>query len=344
MLFNYNRVGLFGDGRMKVNSDNIQLKRKGNLLYIDYYDIKDVFHYTNIDSLEKIILNDSFKITNCKYVNDKTELDYPVKLIEKLYNIKRNSFGNIYPKDMIDLINYIKKRFEESYILSFSVKDDSLVLWGNYSEFEGYNLSLSVDKIINKFNQGNIYVVSNNMDNDGNYELIQINTIEDSILVCSGKVIYDLPQQKSIILDELDRLNILYNKAVEQNSRERRQELIRIYSSLASFSQLFKDPCFEQEEEYRIIFTIKENLDVIKFKKSRGVFIPYIEIVFRENNNENKKGLPIERITIGPKNNMDIAAKGLRGFLRSNGYKAYLENEIQGERFIIKKSKIPLRY
>jgi len=337
---------LIGDDGTNMSYDNIQLKRKGNLSYIDSFDIEDVFHYTNIESLEKIILYNSFKITNCKYVNDKTELDYSIALIERLFNTKTD-FKNISQKGMIDIVNYIKNRFEESYVLSFSVKDDSLALWGNYSEFEGYNLNLNINKIINKFDCGSVYILSNYTDKNDDYELIQINDLKDSISVCSGRVIYDSCKQEQIIIDIFTTLDDFYRKIAEQNIQLYKSELICIYNELANFSQLFKDPCFEQEEEYRIIFTVKDNLDVIKFKKSRGVFIPYIEIAFRDDNNKTKRGLPIESITIGPKNNMDIAAKGLREFLRSNGYKAYLENEIEydcSENVIIKKSKIPLRY
>lgn len=42
----------------------------------------------------------------------------------------------------------------------------------------------------------------------------------------------------------------------------------------------------------------------------------------------------MEKITIGPKNNLDIAEMGLRSFLESEGY----------YKTTIKKSKIPLRY
>ena len=71
---------------------------------------------------------------------------------------------------------------------------------------------------------------------------------------------------------------------------------------------------------------------IVKHRISNRVFIPYIELGL--NSNRKEGNLPIEKITIGPKNNLDIAEMGLRSFLESEGY----------YKIIIKKSKIPLRY
>lgn len=73
------------------------------------------------------------------------------------------------------------------------------------------------------------------------------------------------------------------------------------------------------------------------------MFIPYIEVVFEESNDI--KGLPIDSITIGPKNSLDIAAKGLGQFLKSQGYKVSLNPECKdNNKLLIKKSDVPLRY
>ncbi|NRT92917.1 hypothetical protein [Clostridium beijerinckii] len=50
----------------------------------------------------------------------------------------------------------------------------------------------------------------------------------------------------------------------------------------------------------------------------------------------NKIKLPIKSITIGPKNTLDIAEKGLRYLLKWNGFEKY---DVR-----IKKSDIPYRY
>lgn len=96
----------------------------------------------------------------------------------------------------------------------------------------------------------------------------------------------------------------------------------------------FKHPTFYHEEEFRIAFMIDEQDEHrrIKFRPFNSIIIPYIEIKL-------KNKFPIEFITIGPKNNIDIAQKGVELFLSYSGYKIDAPSKIS-----IVKSEIPLRY
>lgn len=70
----------------------------------------------------------------------------------------------------------------------------------------------------------------------------------------------------------------------------------------------------------------------IRFRPYNSIIIPYIEV--RQNNK-----LPIEFITIGPKNNLDIAKKGVELFMEYNSYHVEPPTKLN-----IIKSEIPLRY
>ena len=89
--------------------------------------------------------------------------------------------------------------------------------------------------------------------------------------------------------------------------------------------------------EYRISFTTLDNdiSNIVKFRICNGVFIPYIEVKFSFENQHDHK-IPLKSITIGPKNNIDIAHEGLRNMLDTLKYET---KDIE-----IAKSLIPLRY
>lgn len=164
---------------------------------------------------------------------------------------------------------------------------------------------------------------------------------------------------ENIIIDILDFLDNVYKEYYEYNniianSSNKEEEykvltdtfntiLENAINTLSHQAQLFKNPIFSQDEEYRIIFNVNKRLDVIQYRSSNGVFLPYIEVKFESGLENNEKRLPIDGITIGPKNNLDIAKKGLELFLNSKGYKTVSNDRKQGKIYI-KKSEVPLRY
>lgn len=313
----------------------------------------NVYHYTNIDSLEQIIKNQTLWISKSSYLNDKTELNYTFDLIYKIYG-NGKKYKNITKKRINAIIDMIKNSLEESYILSFSVNSDSLILWGNYSKFEGYNLDFNIKKLFHRITDGKVYITTNEKDHNGKFKKIKIdrNHNKKKISIVSGKIIYKLEEQKKIIEHQLNCLDYLYEnyytsaKISKDYKNKFYSIIIKLCQTLATYVQLFKDPSFEQEEEYRILLTLNEKMNIIKFRKCSGIFIPYIEIVFLDYDSFHEKGLPIEGIKIGPKNNMDIAINGLKSFLESESYNTVLENEFINKNncVVLKKSKIPLRY
>lgn len=55
--------------------------------------------------------------------------------------------------------------------------------------------------------------------------------------------------------------------------------------------------------------------------------------------------MPIDEITVGPKNNLDIARNGIKLFLHSQGYNtAFDDSDKKRGKIYIKKSEVPLRY
>lgn len=325
--------------------------------YIDFenYMKGSVYHYTNISALEGIIKNKTLWVTKSDFLNDKTEYIYAINLINKVFN--KNKYAYLNNNALKNIIQIIKKRLSRSFIFSTSLNGDSTNLWGNYSKGEGYNICFNLEKVFGKFWNGKIFVVGNKKQKDGTSKQYMIPRVDQykTVSMTPGKVIYDPSIQEETItdifnfMDSIYKSNFLYYKEIInlKNNDTKSLDMLNTYTDyaigaaqmiLSNQVQLFKNPVFKQDEEYRILFDINRKIDVIKYRAFNNVFVPYIEVIF-EGDNDNK--LPIDKIIIGPKNNLDIAEKGLRSFLVNQGYKmgGDLENKL-----LIKNSDVPLRY
>lgn len=289
-----------------------------------------LFHYTNINALNSILEKNTLWITKADYLNDITEYQYTERLIQEI--LKQQEVEE-YIKVLVDkIIDATRKKLEKSYILSLSNNNDSLALWSNYTRFEGYNFGINLHDFEKLIYEGTAKIITNN-----EKAMKCIEFIEDTMyLNCEvklDKVIYDVTEQTKLILEVIESANSFYIK--HSNNIESNGTIVpyihHIVSTLFSMFIFFKNPCFESEEEYRMVFIMdndeyKED-GIIHHRISNGAFVPFIKLKFDEN-------IPISSIKIGPRNNADISIKGMKSLMKSRGY-----NNID-----VKKSNIPLRY
>lgn len=100
------------------------------------------------------------------------------------------------------------------------------------------------------------------------------------------------------------------------------------------YNMFFKKECFSGENEYRFVFSCDHNIENIEdskkeeqyFRVKDNILIPFVKKKLSSLDSVNS-------ILIGPKNNSDIAEKGVKHFLRYHKIKAKVE-----------KSEMPLRY
>lgn len=288
---------------------------------------ENVYHYTNINALYEILTKKTLIVTNSEFLNDREEILYSIDLIEDIYKSIPNGVINIQKLKEI-LVDSLKYKF----ILSFSLNKDSIALWGNYTNFEGYNIEIDLNNIIGSKGVLRKYLIKNDK---------RISKSDNAMLYgeAFGKVIYEASIQRKI----LKNLIIILNKALDvttildDNEREKLKE--EVLTEIIYYINLFKHPGFKQEEEYRLVYTLNDESyqRYIKFTNRNGVIIPYIEIVFVDVNDSPK--VPITAITIGPKTNMELAKKGLERLLESQHYNSKLKKlDIK-----ILKSEIPYR-
>ncbi|KUR61195.1 DUF2971 domain-containing protein [Bacillus sp. AM 13(2015)] len=279
-------------------------------------DPDEIYHYTNIHGFEGIISGDVkdekgvFWATHSDFLNDKTEMKYTLNLSKDIFKdvCKERGLTEEQIKEYTELYEkkIIEKAFNgryiwEFYTVSFSINPDSNLLWSNYSNNDGYNIKFEFKKLI-----------------------------KENEAYCSH-VIYDREKHedslKGLLLDLLD---IFLKPGYPGKIRgEDKDDFMWAIQTLSWFSIFFKDKCFSQEEEFRIVFPLREaEKNNYKCRISNGTFIPFIERKFSKE--------IVTGVTIGPKNNMDINKEGLHKFLKLNKIEIPLEE--------IDNSAIPYRY
>lgn len=276
-----------------------------------------LYHYTNIDALKSIIHDRKIYISNAMFLNDKFEVFHLRELIKevalKMRKVLDQTFFDYLEKIFDDAVYDICKN---TFILSFGLKNDSLTMWNGYGKNDGYCLTLKYDELLNIL---------------GDYTN-QLGSIS-KVKMIYRSVIYKDDLKKKLLTPYLELLHEIDERSGERCVEELITLTKRILANILVIGYLSKKECFSDEREFRFVFLLDNfSKDLIKFRTSKGVVIPYIEIPIVKNGTEL---LPVKEITIGPKINIDIASEGIKCFMKKEGY---LEDDI------IKLSNIPLRY
>ncbi|TWT04429.1 DUF2971 domain-containing protein [Planococcus sp. CPCC 101016] len=272
-----------------------------------------LYHYTSLNSLMGMIETNRLWMSKGTFLNDSSELVYfsgvLKNVISKMVIPEKVSLWNLFTEKLEKALDHFMKEIVESgfevYIFSMSQTEDSLALWYNYARGDGYNIGFSAADLLGK-----------------------VSAHPDSSAALHGFVVYNKQEQEAVLTNFLlDSFELVSGYEAEQVAAALPNHFFSMIVSCAIF---FKDTSFKSEEEYRIaiIGGGKED-DKVKFRARHGVIIPYIEVEFEER-------LPISHITIGPKNNIDIAKSGVEHYIKSKGYDL--------DKISVSKSVAALRY
>lgn len=280
-----------------------------NMLYIAQMDEGEkIYHYTTIDALINIVSRKELWVTKWDYLNDMDELTVAEDVCAVVLREE-----NVKSEVIQDVKKYIKENIRGSalsdsyYICSFSRNRDSQLLWSNYSNYDGINIEVDFAKFRENL---------------------------DLSIMWDGLVNYDLESQKKCLIktfyDEFidvdDFGNIKSLKEIN-NLQGKAYELLISHISIICelYSMFFKRSCFKGEDEYRFVLTVDKE-QKISFRNKNSIVIPYIEKKMKNTDF-------ITRITIGPTNQIDVAAKGIGELLH------YHKRDVE-----VVKSEMPLRF
>lgn len=125
----------------------------------------ELYHYTSIETLEKILTNQTFRFTNMNSLNDKTEYAYGVDLLKNsiIDYEKRNNIQEHLDVALLDRFMFNG----ELYSVSFTEEKDSLIFWNSFYIEKNKSVSIGIEKneifdekiLINKCIYGNPYPI-----------------------------------------------------------------------------------------------------------------------------------------------------------------------------------------
>lgn len=284
-----------------------------------------VFHYTSAAGLQGIV-GGEFWITERNFLNDPTEFKIGT---EVLCEILRMNIEDTAVAERVETAFREEERkmtafgtlddtfaFAGEYIISLCLDKDSSLMWAQYSNFAGYAMGFDLVKLINVLGKDVWF---------------------------HGEVIYDHRQQiesmeetlRAEIFDCESFPYISSWKDFERLTEEQLRVVVsHMYVCCGVYNMFYKRACFAGEHEYRIVLDCihdkgqvrEESRIPLHFRIKNEVLIPYVVRPF-----ECKDCL--ETVTVGPKNNSDLALLGLKYFFRDKKMRVKLA-----------KSEMPLRY
>lgn len=246
-----------------------------------------VYHYTNFDAFLAIVENKSFRLSNINYLNDSKEIKYGIQLAIDYFSKNAEQYAKL-----LSYLNYLMSHNFDMYMISFSTKPNSLMMFQEYSnKGNGVSIGILRDRL-------------NKIANDN-----------DCILV---DVVYDKEAQTQIIETLYDKFySNLINDQIEYEKMN--DMFLKCFSSI-------KSNFYIDEHEVRLVSKYyKTYCDKdIKYRCIEKLIIPYIEILFGVNHNN-----LFEHVCVGPCNNLKLNYDAIVRRLSSSGLCSHTINSCQ---------------
>ena len=283
-----------------------------------------LFHFTSVNALHSIIENQSLRLTNSTFMNDKNEyLDSLMTVVKAAREMKNDERYQEDKDILIDMESYYimmiedyQSRLEDVghsvfYILSTSMDFNSVPMWNYYSdgsgiciEFDKTTLNSLISEKINMCNKKNVF--------ENNHASYFKCLYDESIKIELIKKIID------ISLPEI-------NRDYDKNKQNKKHGLyVYFANAIREYSYIFKNSIYKYENEHRAVveFIVDDNiineLDKSKhinkhFYTVRDTIRPCITICFNQK-------LPIKSVYIAPTNTSETVVRGIKLLLKHYGY------------------------
>jgi hypothetical protein len=285
-----------------------------------------LFHYTSADGLIGILSSKSIWMTDLRYMNDSSELQYSRSLIETRLKSRSNEIQREFIKRIVQTFDPFSNRF--SVFATCFCEDGNLL-----SQWRGYR------------GEGGGYAIGIDF-------LHTIRFIERRCVL--RKVIYDVSDQTRLVDETIGAfLNSLSTSTTGKGLEDVTSTLLPEYCQAFSLTVgeylfCFKHPDFHQEREWRLVYFSSVDLlfdrgqstDLPFFRSYKGNVIPYYTVSFEnaiKASVDDVYGIPfpIVELVIGPTISSDLNQQSLKMIISSLNPDVVVN---------IKRSEIPLRW
>lgn len=281
-----------------------------------------VYHYTpSVMAVKNILSTGELWMSKSTVMNDFTEINYGVDLFNDVVaGISDDTWlmniVNLFSKDILG-------SFADFFILSFSLNNNSRLLWDSYSNKNGYNIEFSKELI------SDFLAISSDESNATLYDKVVSGQQGYNVAIktypeeCNPPKFRFLAFANSVSYNQ-DQQRIIINEIIEYIRRYREYDFYTVFSdinmALSSLMQsilFFKHPSLRDEEEYRIVVKIMAEGEPIDKTYLRGVqqyrekdnkLLPYIVLKMK----------PLEYIkslSVGYQNSNELSISTMRDFI-----------------------------
>ena len=262
-----------------------------------------LYHYTKCSAVQNILQTGVLFATKSCFLNDTNEMGYILHVgREVIADLPDGRWRHLLDDQIISTMEDFKRH--DIFVLSFSEECDAITLWSEFGEETGYNLAFDGCRLLRRVAQcQKIY--------------------------CHGRVLYSHDRQTAMLRHLITRIipqkigisfiDILENEIRHGGTEEFALYCRRLRTALNIYAMFFKQEEFAAEKEYRIVFKNPDKKR-IRFREKDGFLLPYIEVDL-----SGGERLPVRKITVAPKNHVDLARKGMQQYVQMLGYEIPVE-------------------
>ncbi|WP_270312156.1 DUF2971 domain-containing protein [Ligilactobacillus agilis] len=262
-----------------------------------------IYHYTTVESLEKILESGYFLIKASDYMNDPDEFRWASRLGKN--HLEELGAGK---EEIAEFDRMIESQpFKDSYIWSFTKNNDSLTLFNVYGKGMGVSIEFDLSEVMHELAMQN----SNGKKSLENFGYGDAYTFP-------LRVEYNEQIQKAYVNPVVEEWLSAY-RAYKKDPFDMKEILLHCSKNMFLFNMIFKNPSLNHEEELRFIVLKIGDQNRIPDTVISGV--PYTK--FNINHDLLKK--------VKLQTNNSYSTDGVRALLDQNGY----------HRVIIQNSKLP---
>lgn len=329
-MFNYHSNFIhnyYKDGIILTKSDNI------------------VYHYTSPEGFLGILTNQNVRFTDIRYMNDRSEGVYFVKLllefIEKnkgVYPHAEEVVNNLLSENNFKDIKALKTtnikyrtiggrtKPARAFLFCTCSNADSLNMWNYYVKngaYQGYSVGINVSAFLESI--GTCFPKDKN------------------VSIYYGKVLYSKKEQQEEVKNLLQTIETSTTNTLYINHKSSHALELYLKRYIDLYGVFYKHPKFSGEQEYRFViefndeFSDRAELDFLDWIKNssritedfcikNGIITPFLNVPFEYN--------VISRVYISPMTEFDIAKASIKELIYKNDYKM----------IAIYQSNIPIRY
>jgi hypothetical protein len=255
------------------------------------------FHYTDYSAFASIVMKNDLWLTDACFSNDAEELEYGRSLIAEVIQAQAEGGRTLavrsLAKDVAAELEADARRAQDSldtvYVCCFCENGDLLSQWRGYAANAG-GVAIEIDP------QAFSYLAG----------------ADNPIGVMRfWKVFYTDDEKRRRVEEVLDFWALQPDPMRAESAA----------ATLRFFVPTFKNPRFEAEAEWRLIFTPGPTCQIPpKFRTARGLLVPYFELVELVKIFANPEQLGIRSVCVGPGPYKDINARSVRMLLDNYGF------------------------